>query len=795
MNDTGSKEESSAEGEVNVTPATEKKEKEERRRNEEEEEEEEEPDANEYDGGDGSAKENVKPSMKKLFEYAKKNRGRFAAVIKSENLEDSPPSWDEEERKKEEKECVKNLLSGMKVQSAKLVVKHEDTHTVTFVYGEKEESFKLSLPGFMEEFLEKVKAYGRDRGRMSPLLPEQSECFLKILIECQRFEDVECAIDGIDDSFGSANTMNRYLSLMEELVKEQLYNRDPIVKFDSQSTIELMKAFGFMKVFKDTRDSNARKYCCILMFLILTTDIYIENMRRAKWVESLKKKKMYIEEMIELGEGSSRKYSKVSLLSELNLLNDILGKPNLRENNDLFDEIANVFGFVFNTAKVFHLISEVYDEFYEKDEEMMEAKVEFLTKLLDKVSVKCMDKANEKALAGNVDASSTTYDFRRNTNVVVIVPLKKFNEFFLAKRKTEADSAEETEEAMAEEKEGGSEAAATAVVEKEAAMAAEKAEDSEAEKAEDSEAETEEGSVAETEGGSTEDTCTFDSEQIRYFWKFVLSTVGPSETFLSDQLLFDVAFSCRGLRVEKKEAYHGTNANKRRKIEQREQKTDRGQDMWLKFAQMFYNLAHVNASTPPASGSDRPGRPVVFNLGNSVPYVFSKNTNGRGERKQKRDEHSEMKREDKAIKEEIEEEEDDVEILWEVIIITEDNEEENQQQLLQEQKGEDRETREERNEECQEVAITQRHYYLKRFFLPQLEENGGSTYVAHAMHGMRVIGILRSAFGETVKWGNQTKRGQQKVGDLQTFMKRMLEQMKNYYDKIQTNLEKKRTMS
>ena len=84
---------------------------------------------------------------------------------------------------------------------------------------------------------------------------------------------------------------------MEELVKEQRYNpdrSDPIVKFDSQSTIELIKAFEFMKVFKDTRDSNARKYCCILMFLILTTDIYIENMRRANWVESLKKKKMYI---------------------------------------------------------------------------------------------------------------------------------------------------------------------------------------------------------------------------------------------------------------------------------------------------------------------------------------------------------------------------------------------------------------------------------------------------------------------------------------------------------------------
>ena len=753
MNDSGSKEESSAEGDGQTTPGTEKKEKEEGRRNEGEEEEED-PDANEYDGGDGSAKENVEPSIKMLFEYAKKNRGRFAEVMKSENLENSPPSWDEEERKEEEKECVKKLLSEMKVQSEELVVNHEDTHTVTFVYDEKQESFELSISGFVEEFLEKVKAYGSERGRMSPLLPEQSECFLKILIECQRFEDVECAIDGIDDSFGSANTMNRLLSLMEELVKEQRCISDPIVKFSDQSTIDLMKAFEFMKVFKDTRDSNARKYCCILMFLILTTDIYIENMRRANWVESLKKKKIYIEKTIELGEGSSRKYSKVSLRSELDLLDDMLGEPNLRENNALFDKIANVFGFVFNTAKVFHLISEVYDAFYKNDEEMKKAKVKFLTKLLGEVSGKCMDKANEKALAGNVNASSTTYDFRRNTNVVVIVPLKKFNEICFGQEKDEGAL-------------GGGEGVGDSGGEGGGLR----------------------GGLGGGSGGeSTEDTCTFDSEQIRYLWKFVLSTVGPSETFLSDQLLFDIAFSCRGLRVEKKEVYDGTNADERRKIEKRERKTDRGQDMWLKFAQMFYNLAHVNASFPPASGSDRPGRAVVFNLGNSVPYVFSKNTNGRGERKQKRDEDSEMKREDKAI----EEEEDDVEILWEVIIITEDNEEENQQQLLQEKKGEDRETREERNEECEQVARTQRYYYLKWFFLSQLEENGGSTYVAHAMHGMRVIGIQRSAFGETVKWGNQTKHGEQTFEYLQTFMKRMLDQMSEYYARIQTKLEEMR---
>ena len=344
MNDTGRKAASSAEGKVNVTPDTENKKKEEIRRNKREEEEEEHSDEGKDDKEDADGSEGgTSPKMKVLWDEFKKHEKEYAGVTKSVNLENSPPSWDEEERKKEEKECVKNLLLEMKAQSVNLVVNHEVTHTVTFVYGEKWESFELSLSGFVEEFLEKVKAYGSDRGRMSPLLPEQSECFLKILIECQRFEDVECAIDGIDDSFGSANTMNRLLSLMEELVKEYNPDRsdpivatpnDPIVKFDSQSTIELMKAFGFMKVFKDTRDSNARKYCCILMFLILTTDIYNENMRRAKWVESLKKKKMYIIEMIELGEESSRKYSTVSLSSELNLLNDILGEPNLRENND-----------------------------------------------------------------------------------------------------------------------------------------------------------------------------------------------------------------------------------------------------------------------------------------------------------------------------------------------------------------------------------------------------------------------------------------------------------------------------
>ena len=266
---------------VNDTPVTKKKETEGGRRKKGNEEEED-PDARETDGGDRSAKENVEPSMKLLFEYAKENRGRFAEVMKSENLENSPPNWDEAERKENEKESVKKLLSEMKAQIETLVVKHEDKHIVTFVYNKKQESFELSLSVFVDEFRNKVNEYDAD-GLMSVLLPEQSESFLKILIQCQLHESVKCAIDGIDDSFGSANMMKLFLTIMEELVDWQV-GRNPIVNFSEENTIELMKALEFMKVFEDTRDSNVRKYCCILMFLMLTTDAYIENMRRASWV-------------------------------------------------------------------------------------------------------------------------------------------------------------------------------------------------------------------------------------------------------------------------------------------------------------------------------------------------------------------------------------------------------------------------------------------------------------------------------------------------------------------------------
>jgi hypothetical protein len=62
---------------------------------------------------------------------------------------------------------------------------------------------------------------------------------------------------------------------------------------------------GFMKVFEDTADSTVKKYCCILMFFILTTDVYVENMRRASWVEALQKKSIYLEEKLKRSRRSS----------------------------------------------------------------------------------------------------------------------------------------------------------------------------------------------------------------------------------------------------------------------------------------------------------------------------------------------------------------------------------------------------------------------------------------------------------------------------------------------------------
>jgi len=83
---------------------------------------------------------------------------------------------------------------------------------------------------------------------------------------------------------------------------------------------------------------------------------------------------------------------------------------------------------------------------------------------------------------------------------------------------------------------------------------------------------------------------------------------------LSDQLLFDMSFGCRDLRVEREKST-SHDAEQRNKIERREK-------IWLVNKLYLYKLGHVNASYPPVSGSARPGRPVAFHLKNSVLYVF-----------------------------------------------------------------------------------------------------------------------------------------------------------------------------
>jgi hypothetical protein len=142
-----------------------------------------------------------------------------------------------------------------------------------------------------------------------------------------------------------------------------------------------------------------------------------------------------------------------------------------------------------------------------------------------------------------------------------------------------------------------------------------------------------------------------------------------------------------------------------------------------------------------------------------------------------------------------EEEDDDVEFLFEVIIIGDDEEEEVKEEVEEEGKEGDREKKEERNEECEEVASAQRHYYLTMFFLSQLKENSGSICVAHAMHGMRLIGILRCANGGTLEWGKGTRKGEQKEEDLVEFMKSMLGQMSDYYARIQNKLRKQNKLN
>ena len=482
-------------------------------------------------------KKREKSTMERLFDYVKEeekkgNKSQFRFLVKQRNLEKNAPKRNEKLRGGLEKETLSNLLSTIKGKIKTLVVKYDAVYTVIVDYNGEQKTFKLSLPDFVDGFLKKVNEY--EGGLMAPLLVEQCLCFLKILIERQPHESVKCAIDGIDDAFGSADMMNLFLSLMEELVEEQRCNSDPIVNFSEENTIELMKAFEFMKMFEKTDDANVSKYCCILMYLMLTTNVYVKNMRRANWVQALFTKIKYLTKKLQQetksDEATTPRPVIASMTSELELLKDIIKDDRLRNDDDKwFDEIATVFGFVFNTPKVFHLISKAYDAVYADNKVMKGKKVKFLTELLDKVSEKYMDKGNEKALAGNVDNSSTSYHFRRDGNAVVIMPLDKFSDCLSDK----------------------------------------------------------------------------NDEQIEHFWKFVLSTVGPTETFLSDLLSFDMTFCCRDLRVKEK----GRDAIRREGI-------------WLKNKNNFFNLGHVNVSYPPASGSNRPGNPLVYFSNSFVPPVF-----------------------------------------------------------------------------------------------------------------------------------------------------------------------------
>ena len=200
-----------------------------------------------------------KSIMEQLFDFVERNKGQFPFLVKRRNLEENAPRRNEKLRGADERKTLMNLLSTMKGKIETLVVNPNKEHAVTF----EQETFKLSLPGFAKEFLQKVEAY--EGGLMSPHLVEQCECFLKILIECQSHESVECVIDGIDDAFGSADMMKLFLTMMQELVDGQ-DRKAVVVKFSEESTRDLIKAFKFMKVFEKTDDANVRKNCCILMF-------------------------------------------------------------------------------------------------------------------------------------------------------------------------------------------------------------------------------------------------------------------------------------------------------------------------------------------------------------------------------------------------------------------------------------------------------------------------------------------------------------------------------------------------
>ena len=95
--------------------------------------------------------------------------------------------------------------------------------------------------------------------------------------------------------------MNLLLTMMQELVVKEEAREETdavkisnVVKFSDKNTKDLMKAFEFMKMFEKTDDANVSKYCCILMYLMLTTNVYDKNMRRANWVRALFTKIKYL---------------------------------------------------------------------------------------------------------------------------------------------------------------------------------------------------------------------------------------------------------------------------------------------------------------------------------------------------------------------------------------------------------------------------------------------------------------------------------------------------------------------
>jgi hypothetical protein len=160
----------------------------------EEEEEEKEKMEEEEEGKEkmeeeeeGKEKKSEKSTMELLFDYVKKDEkkgeeSQFRFLVKQRNLLNYPPERNEKLRAGLERVTLNNLLLTIKGKIETLVVKSNAVYTVNVKYNGKEETFELSLPDFVDEFLKKVDDYEPD-ALMSVLLVEQSECFLKILIE------------------------------------------------------------------------------------------------------------------------------------------------------------------------------------------------------------------------------------------------------------------------------------------------------------------------------------------------------------------------------------------------------------------------------------------------------------------------------------------------------------------------------------------------------------------------------------------------------------------------------------